>query len=763
MATAVPRWANSSAVARPRPVAPPVTTATRPCTVSARRCGSGRVSVAGAPTCVAPRGAKIQGEMGVKISNLGSKLNIGKARRNLSAMRPLASLLVWSGISVLGAAAFGVLALSRGETVNAAWLLIAALCTYAVGYRFYSKFLADRVFALDDRRATPAERCNNGRDFVPTNKWVLFGHHFAAIAGAGPLVGPVLAAQFGFLPGTLWLVIGVVLGGAVQDFTILFCSLRRDGKSLGQMAKEEVSKVTGVTAMIAVLAIMIILLAVLALIVVNALRASPWGLFTIACTIPIALLMGWWMKRWRPGKVGEASIVGALLLLIALVAGGSVASHPGLAAAFTHSGTSLTGMMIAYGFIASVLPVWMLLCPRDYLSTFLKITTVLVLGLAILILLPPLRMPALTPFATGGEGPVFAGKLFPFAFITIACGAISGFHSLVASGTTPKMISRETDARMIGYGGMVMESFVGVMAMIAACTLDPGVYFAMNTTPAALAGASDVLNQAGFVVTPEYMQALAAQMGEQTLIARTGGAPSLAVGIAHIFSGLTSALGGKTLSALWYHFAIMFEALFILTTIDTGTRVGRFMLQEIVGHVWPKFGETSWLPSVVLSSALVCAGWGYFLYQGVVDPLGGINALWPLFGISNQLLAAVALCVATTILIKMGRQRYAWVTLGPLAWIITVTMTAGTQLVFSSDPKLGFFARAAALAGSADPSAGQRIANFYLDAGITLFFMTVVAMLVITSAREWWLVLSRRKPAVVHEVPFVPTTLVAGD
>ena len=677
-------------------------------------------------------------------------------------MRPLA-ILAWAVVSLLGATAFGVLALARGETISAAWLLIAAVCTYVVGYRFYSKFLANRVFGLDPRRATPAERFNNGHDFVPTNRWVLFGHHFAAIAGAGPLVGPVLAAQFGFLPGTLWLVIGVVLGGAVQDFTILFCSLRRDGKSLGQMAKEEVSKVTGVTAMIAVLAIMIILLAVLALIVVNALRASPWGLFTIACTIPIALLMGWWMKRWRPGKVGEASIIGALLLLMALVAGGSVASHPGLASAFTHSGTSITGMMIAYGFIASVLPVWMLLCPRDYLSTFLKIATVLVLGVAILIILPPLRMPALTPFATAGEGPVFAGKLFPFAFITIACGAISGFHSLVASGTTPKMITRETDARMIGYGGMIMESFVGIMAMIAACTLDPGVYFAMNTTPAALAGASDVLHQAGFVVTPDYMQALAAQMGEQTLIARTGGAPSLAVGIAHIFAGLTTALGGKTLTALWYHFAIMFEALFILTTIDTGTRVGRFMLQEIVGHAWPKFGETSWLPSVWISSGAVCAAWGYFLWQGVVDPLGGINSLWPLFGISNQLLAAVALCVATTILIKMGRQRYAWVTLGPLAWLIAVTMTAGYQKVFSSDPKLGFLSHAASLAMSSDPTAARLIFNDRLNAGIALFFMAVVAMLVFTSAREWWLVLSRRKPAVVHETPFGATTLVEGD
>jgi carbon starvation protein len=680
-------------------------------------------------------------------------------------MKRLGSMLVWGGISALGAAAFAVLALSRGETVNAAWLLTAAVSSYAVGYRFYSRFLAHRVFGLDDRRATPAERYNNGRDFVPTNKWVLYGHHFAAIAGAGPLVGPVLAAQFGFLPGTLWLVIGVVLGGAVQDFTILVCSLRRDGKSLGQMAKEEINKTAGITGMLAVLFIMIILLAVLALIVVNALRDSPWGLFTIACTIPIALLMGWWMKVWRPGRVGEASAAGAVLLVGALVAGGWVANHPAVATWFRHSGVAITWMMIAYGFIASVLPVWMLLCPRDYLSTFLKISTVLVLGVAILVILPPLRMPGLTSFATLGEGPVFAGKLFPFAFITIACGAISGFHSLVASGTTPKMIQREGDARMIGYGGMLMESFVGVMAMIAACTLDPGVYFAMNTTPAALAQASVVLNQAGFVVTPETMQALAAQMGEHTLIARTGGAPSLAVGMAQIFAGATSALrgGGRTLDALWYHFAIMFEALFILTTIDTGTRVGRFMLQEIAGHVWPRFAETSWYPSVIASSAAVVAGWGYFLYQGVVDPLGGINSLWPLFGISNQLLAAVALCVGTTILIKMGRARFAWVTAAPLAWLVTVTMTAGWQKVFSADQRLGFLAHAASLAGSADPNAARLIFNDRLNTGVALLFMTVVAVLIVTSVWEWWLVLSRRKPAFVHEAAYVETGYAAGD
>src|SRR5213082_1479280 len=765
MATATPRCANSSAVARPRPVAPPVTTTTRPWIVSARRCCWVCGSIAGVVTRVASRAAVSQGVVGVKISNLCSKLNIGKARRNLGHMNRIGVLLVWGGISALGAAAFGVLALSRGETINAAWLLTAAVCTYAVGYRFYSKFLASRVFGLDDRRATPAERFNNGRDFVPTNKWVLFGHHFAAIAGAGPLVGPVLAAQFGFLPGTLWLVIGVVLGGAVQDFVILFCSLRRDGKSLGQMAQEEVNPAAGATAMLAVLFIMIILLAVLALIVVNALRASPWGLFTLACTVPIALLMGWWMKRWRPGRVGEASAAGALLLLGALVAGGWVAGQPHLAPLFTHSATTLTWMMVAYGFIASVLPVWMLLCPRDYLSTFLKITTILVLAFAILVILPPLKMPALTPFATLGEGPVFAGKLFPFAFITIACGAVSGFHSLVASGTTPKMIARETDARFIGYGGMLMESFVGVMAMIAACTLDPGIYFAMNTTPAALAQASQVLGQAGFVVSPETMQGLAARMGEATLVARSGGAPSLAVGMAQIFASVTGVLGGgsRTFDALWYHFAIMFEALFILTTIDTGTRVGRFMLQEIVGHVWPRFGETSWYPSVIASSACIVLGWGYFLYQGVVDPLGGINSLWPLFGIANQLLAAVALCVGTTILIKMGRQRFAWATLAPLAWLVAVTMTAGWQKVFSPDPGLGFLAHAASLAGSTDPQTAQRIFNDRLNTVVALLFMSVVGVLLVVSIREWWLVLSKRKAAVVHESPYVETGYATGD
>ena len=668
----------------------------------------------------------------------------------------------WLLLAVAGAVAWGVLALHRGETISAAWLVLAAVGTYLLAYRFYSRFLADRVFGLNDRRATPAERLANGRDFVPTQRWVLFGHHFAAIAGAGPLVGPVLAAQFGYLPGTLWIVFGVVLGGAVQDFVILFGSMRRDGKSLGQMAREETGPVTGLLAMVAVLAIMVILLAVLALVVVNALKDSPWGVFTILCTIPIAILMGFWMKVWRPGRTLEASALGVALLMVALVGGRYVAQSPSLAPYFTHSGLAIAYGMMAYGFIASVLPVWMLLCPRDYLSTFMKIGAILLLALGILLVLPPLKLPAITRFVDG-TGPVFAGKLFPFAFITIACGAISGFHSLVASGTTPKMLTRETDARLIGYGGMLMESFVAIMALCAAALLDPGIYFAINAPLSTLGGnvhsAAEVIRGWGFAVTPEQIEGLAASVGEKTLLARTGGAPSLAVGMAQIFSSAF----GTGLTALWYHFAIMFEALFILTTVDTGTRVGRFMLQELAGQVWRPLGRTSWYPSTVLASGLIVAAWGYFLVQGVLDPLGGINSLWPLFGISNQLLAAVALCVGTTLIIKSGKARYAWVTLLPLSWVLAATLTAGWQKVFASDPRLGFLAHAATVvdqmaAGGMDSARGGRlIFNDRLDAVVTLSFMSVTLLVVLASAREWVLILTRRKPAKAQESPFVET------
>ncbi len=670
--------------------------------------------------------------------------------------------VVWLIVALVGAVAWGVLALHRGETISAAWVVLAAVGTYLIAYRFYSRFLADRVLGLNDRRATPAERLGNGRDFVPTSRWVLFGHHFAAIAGAGPLVGPVLAAQFGYLPGTIWLVFGVVLGGAVQDFIILFGSMRRDGKSLGQMAKEETGPLTGLLAMVAVLAIMIILLAVLALVVVNALKDSPWGVFTILCTIPIAVLMGFWMKVWRPGRTLEASALGVALLLLALVGGRYVAESTALAPYFTHSALTIAYGMIAYGFLASVLPVWMLLCPRDYLSTFMKIGTILLLAIGILLVLPPLKLPAVTQFIDG-TGPVFAGKLFPFAFITIACGAISGFHALVASGTTPKMLTRESDARLIGYGGMLMESFVAIMALCAAALLDPGIYFAINAPLTTLGGnvhsAVEVIRGWGFTVTPGQIDALAVSVGEKSLLGRTGGAPSLAVGMAHIFSSAF----GQGLMALWYHFAIMFEALFILTTVDTGTRVGRFMLQELAGQIWRPLGRTSWYPSTVLASALVVAGWGYFLVQGVLDPLGGINSLWPLFGISNQLLASVALCVGTTLLIKSGKARYAWVTLLPLAWLMLVTLTAGWQKVFADDPRLGFLAHAAVTAeqvatGVIEGAQGARlIFNDRLDAVVTLTFMIITVLVLLSSAREWVLILTRRKPAKAQETPFVET------
>ncbi len=658
-------------------------------------------------------------------------------------MNKVVAAVLWIAVGALGAAGFGVIALSRGETISAAWILVAGVCTYLVAYRFYGRFLARNVFSLNERRATPAERLNNGRDFHPTNKWIAYGHHFAAISGAGPLIGPTLAAQFGFLPGTLWLIIGVVLGGAVQDFTVLVASVRRDGKSLGQMAKEEVNPVAGMAAMVAILAIMIILLAVLALVVVNALRGSPWGLFTIASTIPIALLMGWWMKVIRPGKVLETTVIGVVLMMLGLVGGQWVSENAAWAAAFTWSGTQICWAIIFYGFFASVLPVWMLLAPRDYLSTFLKIGTLLVLAGAILILLPPLRMPAVTQFAAG-TGPVFAGKLFPFAFITIACGAISGFHALIASGTTPKMLTRETDAVLVGYGAMLAESFVGLMAMIAAATLEPGVYFAMNVGAGVLGGtaqsAAAKIAEWGFMVTPEQMQALAKQMGEVSLLSRTGGAPSLAVGMASVLGGVFTGPG----LALWYHFAIMFEALFILTTIDAGTRVGRFMFQELAGHVWQPIGRLSWYPSIVFSSAVVVAG-----------------SLWPLFGIANQLLAAIALCVSTTIIIKMGKIRYSWVSLVPLTWLAAATLTAGWQKVFSSDPALGFLAHARSLANSTSPDAGRLIFNDNLDAALSIFFMLVVVVVIFASAREWYLVAAGRKAPKVNETPFVETALAS--
>ena len=673
-------------------------------------------------------------------------------------MKKLYSYAIWIAIAVLGAGAFGVLALSRGETISAGWLVVAGVCTYLVAYRFYSRYLAYTVFGLDDRRATPAERLNNGRDFCPTNKWVAAGHHFSAISGAGPLVGPTLAAQFGFLPGTIWLIAGVVLGGAVQDMIVLCASVRRDGKSLGQMAKEEVNPVAGMAAMVAVFAIMIILHAVHALVVVNALRDSPWGLFTNAATIPIALLMGAWMNNIRPGKVAEATGIGIVLLMAALLGGQWVAAHPAWSAAFTWSGTDLAWAVIVYGFVASVLPVWLLLAPRDYLSAFLKIGTILVLGTAIVVLMPPMKLPAVTQFIDG-TGPVFAGKLFPFAFITIACGAVSGFHALISSGTTPKLVKRESDIRVIGYGSMLMESLVGLMALIAAATLDPGVYFAMNVGPAILGttpeSASQAIAQWGFMLRPEQMQVLAQQMGEASLLSRTGGAPSLAVGMAGILGGVFTGTG----LALWYHFAILFEAVFILTTVDAGTRVGRFMLQELLKHVWAPLGRYSWYPSILISSALVVAAWGYFLYQGVIDPLGGINSLWPLFGIANQLLAAVALCVATTIIVKMGKMKHAWVTLVPLAWLASATLTAGYQKVFSPLPALGFLAHARSLANSTNPDAARMIFNDRVDAALALFFMAVVVVVIAASAREWWMVAVNRKAPRVNEAPYVETRM----
>jgi carbon starvation protein len=659
--------------------------------------------------------------------------------------------LLWTAVAVAGAYAIAVLAVLRGETVNAIWFIVAALAVYAIAYRFYGAFLAARVFALDRRRITPAERINDGRDFVPTNRWVVFGHHFAAIAGPGPLIGPTLAAQFGYLPGTLWILFGVVLGGAVQDLCILCGSLRRDGRSLGQMAKDEIGPLGGFAALLGVFFIMVILIAVLALVVVNALKQSPWGTFTVGLTIPIAMIMGWYMRFVRPHDVRGATLIGLALLVVALFGGRWVDQHPVLGPALTLTGPTLAWAIILYGFAASTLPVWLLLAPRDYLSTFVKLGTIAALAAGIVVLRPEVHLPAITRFVDG-TGPIFAGKVFPFCFITIACGAISGFHSLIASGTTPKLLSEETDAPMIGYGGMLLESFVAIMAMIAAAALEPGVYFAINS-PAGVVGVDPVAATAaisgwGFGVTAEHMAALAQQIGERTLFARTGGAPSLAVGMASIFA---STLGGAAL-ALWYHFAIMFEALFILTTLDAGTRVGRFMLQDLLGHLWAPLGRTSWYPSVLLTSTLVVASWGYFLYQGVIDPLGGINILWPLFGISNQLLAAIALVVATTIIIRGGRARYAWTTLLPLGWLLAVTMTAGWQKIFSADPAIGFLAQAQMLVGrlgaetvAVAKAAEMRVQifNLRLDAFVTGLFMGLVALIIAEAVRVWYRELGR--------------------
>jgi carbon starvation protein len=679
-------------------------------------------------------------------------------------MGRLGKILVWLAVALAGALALATIALHRGEEINAMWLVVAAVCTYALGYRFYSKFIAAKVLALDAQRATPAERLENGRDFVPTNKWVVFGHHFAAIAGPGPLVGPVLAAQFGYLPGTLWILAGAVFGGCVQDFVILLFSVRRDGKSLTEMARAEVGKVGGLIAYAAIIGIIVILLGVCALVVVNALKASPWGTFTIAMTIPIALLMGVYLRRLRPGKVLETSILGFILVLLAIWGGQWVSQTPALGQWFTLTAPALAILIIVYGFAASALPVWLLLAPRDYLSTFVKLGTIAMLALGIVGLRPTLHMPPLTRFIDG-SGPVFAGKVFPFAFITIACGAISGFHALISSGTTPKLIRRETEARMVGYGAMIAESMVAIMAMIAACVLQPGIYFAINS-PAGIVGqapeaAAATISGWGFLVTPAEMHSLARTVGEQTLYNRTGGAPAFAVGMAHIFS---HTLGGQAVMAIWYHFAIMFEALFILTVLDAGTRVGRFMIQDALGHVWKPFGRTSWYPSVLATSALIVLGWGYFLWQGVKDPLGGINSLWPLFGIANQLLATVALCVATTIVIKMGKARYAFVTLAPLIWLVAVTFTAAWQKMFDANPRIGFLAHARQLAeGPAVPATGRLIFNDRMDAAVTGILMAMVAVILIESAVLWVRVLSGRKEARVKETPFVPTRFATEE
>ena len=687
-------------------------------------------------------------------------------------MKKILGYILWAVIALAAAFFLAGIALNRGEHINSIWLVLAACCTYLLGYRFYGKFIAARVMALDDARATPAERLRDGHDFEPTNKWIVFGHHFAAIAGPGPLVGPVLAAQFGYLPGTLWIIIGAVLGGAVQDFVILFASLRRDGKTLGQMAREEIGKVGGFVALITVLLIMTILLAVVALIVVNALSASPWGTFTIAATIPIALFMGVYMRYWRPGKVLEISAIGFLLVLASIFGGQWVAQSATWAPIFTLTPITLALAIMLYGFSASALPVWMLLAPRDYLSTFVKLGVVVMLGVGILFVRPELQLPAFTRF-TDGTGPVVAGKIFPFCFITIACGAVSGFHSLISSGTTPKLLAKEGHVLPVGYGSMLLESFVAIMAMIAACVLQPGVYFAVNspagvigTTPAA---AVATVSSWGFPVTVAEMEGLARSVGEHTLFYRVGGAPSLALGMAHIFAQTG---GGQAILAFWYHFAIMFEALFILTILDAGTRVGRFMLADLGGHFYKPLGRIHWMPGVVGGSALVVMAWGYFLYQGVRDPLGGVNSLWPLFGIANQLLATIALAVATTVLLKMHRTRFVWITSLPLVWLVSATFTAAYQKIFSPMPRIGFLAQAEVLEAAlrsgtltAAQAAQTRtlIFNANLDAVLCGIFMILVAVILVDSIRLWVGILRGTREATVREAPFVLSRLSAEE
>ncbi|MGE8153198.1 carbon starvation CstA family protein [Pseudomonas vancouverensis] len=652
-------------------------------------------------------------------------------------MPRLAKHLAWFAVAVLGAIALSVVALRRGEAINALWIVVAAVAIYLVAYRYYSLFIANKVMQLDPNRATPAVLNNDGLDYVPTNKHVLFGHHFAAIAGAGPLVGPVLAAQMGYLPGTLWLIAGVVLAGAVQDFMVLFMSTRRNGRSLGDMVREEMGRIPGTIALFGCFLIMIIILAVLALIVVKALADSPWGMFTVMATIPIAMFMGIYMRYIRPGRIGEISVIGVLLLLGSIWLGGQIAADPVWAKAFTFTGVQITWMLIGYGFVAAVLPVWLILAPRDYLSTFLKIGTIVALAIGILVTMPELKMPALTQFIDG-TGPVWKGGLFPFLFITIACGAVSGFHALIASGTTPKLLASEGHARYIGYGGMLMESFVAIMAMVAASVIDPGVYFAMNS-PAAVVGADAVavaqtVSSWGFAITPDALQAVAHDIGETTILARAGGAPTLAVGIAQI---LHHVLPGENTMAFWYHFAILFEALFILTAVDAGTRAGRFMLQDLLGSFVPALRRTeSWTANLIATAGCV-AMWGYLLYQGVIDPLGGINTLWPLFGISNQMLAGIALMLGTVVLIKMKRQRYVWVTLLPAVWLLICTTTAGFIKLFDANPAIGFLALAKkyndalangqVLAPAKDITQMQHVIfNAYTNATLTALFLFVV-------------------------------------